>query len=272
MHPILRDGTELGTIIHEADPVGKRYYAYNPDGKKYEISQEIFDALLKADGTKPMDLPNEIITALKKCKLIQTARFVKTADSIYNRFILFPIGSGANKYRKICILLNRLLPITAFSIFAVAVWLKLQSTSITNFDLNAWVCFSLFSLSVLLHEVGHLIAGLAYDFNIRELGVQLLGVLPVGAYIAHEDKSNVPKKNLLQFALAGIEINLLLTGVFLLLSMAYYPLSQTFITLAIINLNLVVINSLPARGLDGEAVLCAIWGIGEQADKYEQIV
>jgi Zn-dependent protease len=119
--------------------------------------------------------------------------------------------------------------------------------------------------------LGHLIAGLAYGYNISDTGILLLGIIPLGAYVAHEDKKDATKAEKIQFALAGVEVNLLIAGVCLLLAMQPYQWSLTMFSVANVNVLLAGINLLPASGLDGESALsaaCGIDSIGEVARKW----
>ena len=59
-------------------------------------------------------------------------------------------------------------------------------------------------LSLVLHEAGHIIAGIACGYQIRDAGILLLDIFPVGDYIAYEKNKMVATKANIQFSLAGI--------------------------------------------------------------------
>lgn len=64
------------------------------DGEEFEIDYRLWKALLKADGTKPLDLPGhgqKILPLLKHRGLVRTSRFVRGND-VFNRFVLFPLS------------------------------------------------------------------------------------------------------------------------------------------------------------------------------------
>ena len=59
MHPILKDGVNIGTFQYDdEDPAVTHYYAENAEGEEFEITEEVFHALLHADGTRPLALPD----------------------------------------------------------------------------------------------------------------------------------------------------------------------------------------------------------------------
>ena len=71
--------------------------------------------------------------------------------------------------------------------------------------------------------------------------------------------------------MAGVEVNLLIAGICLLLAMQSYQLSLTMLSVANVNVILAGVNLLPASGLDGESALsaaCGIDSIGEVAREW----
>lgn len=258
MYPMLNQGVELGTFTYEGSE-DEHYYAINPDGDEFEINARIAHELARADGTRELKLRKRIIKELKDSGLIHTSRFIKGDD--FNRFILFPIGARTLKYRGVCLLINRLLPIVSVLTFVAGIFLKFESSSYWGDDFNLFVYYGMLALSLLSHECGHLIAGFAYGYSISELGFLLLGVIPVGAYIAHGENENVRKCNQIQFSLAGIECNLMLAGICFIGSMEFYSLSGTLFSVACLNVVFSILNILPAKGLDGESALSHALGV-----------
>lgn len=272
MYPVLKEGVSVGTFQYE-DSDTIHYYAENADGEEFEINHRLWRALLHADGTEPLDLPDKgqkILPALKKRGLIQISRFVR-GSGIFNEFILFPIGRRLEKGSLFCKAVNAALPMAAVLLFAIGVYRKVSGSIQIGYYFNQWLYMGLILFSLMLHEMGHLVAGLAYGYNISDTGILLLGICPIGAYVAHEDKEDARTTEKLQFALSGIEMNLLLAGICLLAAMWCYPLSRTLVSVASGNLILAGVNLLPAAGLDGEAALSALCGvesISEVAKKW----
>lgn len=272
MYPVLKEGVSIGTFQYEGSGA-THYYIENANGEEFEISRRLWDALLKADGTRPLDLPDNgrrILPKLKRHGLVRTSRFVQD-DGLFNRFILFPVGNRLQAGRLVFKALNAALPAVAILIFAIGIYVTTSEGEKSGYNFNWWLYYGLIALSLALHELGHLIAGLAYGYNISDTGILLLGIIPLGAYVAHEDKKDATKAEKIQFALAGVEVNLLIAGVCLLLAMQPYQWSLTMFSVANVNVLLAGINLLPASGLDGESALsaaCGIDSIGEVARKW----
>ena len=271
MYPMLKEGISIGTFCYEgSDTI--HFFIENADGEEFEISREVRDALLQADGTRPLDLPDsgrKILHKLKRYGLVRTSRFVRD-DGFFNRFILFPIGNRCRNGSLVCKAINTVLPVVSALIWAISVYLMKSNGAGTGYQFSWWLYFVLVIFSLALHEAGHLIAGLSYGYKISDIGILLLGIIPIGAYVAHEDKIDASKSEKAQFALAGVEMNLLIAGICLLVSMQCYSLSAVMVSVANVNVALAGINLLPAEGLDGESVLsavCEVDSISEVAKK-----
>ena len=272
MYPVLKEGVSIGTFQYEGSDT-THYYIENAAGEEFEISHRLWDALLKADGTHPLDLPDNgrrVLPKLKRLGLVRTSRFVRD-DGIFNRFILFPIGNRHRNSSLVYKAINAALPVVSVLIFAISIYLMKSTGAVTGYQFNWWLYYALIVLSLALHELGHLVAGLAYGYKISDTGILLLGIIPFGAYVAHENKKDATKAEKIQFALAGVEVNLLIAGICLLLATQSYQWSLTMFSVANVNIILAGINLLPASGLDGEAALSAVFGvdsISEVAKKW----
>lgn len=263
MHPMLKEGVSLG-IYHYEDSDEPQYFAENPKGEEFVISYELYKALLHADGTKPMMLRHcggeKTIEKLKRYGIITTSRFV-TDGELFNRFILFPIGFGAVKFRPFCVLANHLLPFLSLLMFTVGVVLCLTTKSPLYFEFNLALYYGLVILSLSAHELGHFIAGISAKYEFSDVGILLLTVFPVGAYVAHEEKENATDAEKLQLALSGILVNLLIAGTFFAGAALCRTTDYTFTAVAQANCILAAVNLLPAEGFDGESALSALFGV-----------
>lgn len=262
MYPVLKEGVSIGTFQYEGSDIN-HYYIENADGEEFEISHRLWDALLQADGTRPLNLPDNgrrILPKLKKNGLVRTSRFVQD-DGIFNRFILFPIANRMQASRLVFKAINAALPAVSILIFAIGIYATASEGEDSGYNFSWWLYYGLIALSLAFHELGHLVAGLAYGYKINDTGILLLGIIPLGAYIAHEDKKDATKAEKMQFALAGVEVNLLIAGICLLLATQYYQWSLTMLSVANVNVILAGVNLLPASGLDGESALSAVCGI-----------
>lgn len=259
MHPMLRDGVSIGTFTNDEYPGEEFYYAENASGEQYELGYNVFREILHADGTHPLRLPAKLVYKLKKAKILSTNRYV--FDGIHSRFILLPIGENAKKYRSVCRLINYVLPVVSVLLFLSACILKKNRNDFYMGDLNIPIYYLLIIFSLTLHEAAHFVAGNSYGYKFTEAGLLLAVIFPIGAYVAHHDKKNIHGRYRAQFSLAGIEANLLMSALFLFLSMNASSLDWTFVMAANINIVLSMLNALPAKGLDGEQALSALLGM-----------
>lgn len=264
MYPMLKEGVTLERCRFKNEK-RDHYYATNRAGRKYEINRLIYCALLRADGNKPLCLPNkglQVLPLLKKADLVQTTRFVKE-KGVFNRFILFPIKKSTQEtIRPFCKAINSVLPILSVVTFIIGLYYIKTSNVELNNDLHWFWYIGLLATSIALHEVGHLVAGIAYGYRITDVGLLLLSIIPLGAYVAYKERKNVPRFKAAQFSLAGVEMNILIAGVCLLLSQLNYSLSLTLVLIATANVLMSCINGLfPAFGLDGEQALGALIGV-----------
>ena len=167
--------------------------------------------------------------------------------------------------------LNAALPAVSILAFAISVYVTASGGAESGDSFSWWLYYALIVLSLALHELGHLVAGVAYGYKISDTGILLLGIIPFGAYVAHEDMEDATKAEKIQFALAGVEVNLLMAGICLILAMQSYQWSRTMFSVANVNVILAGVNLLPASGLDGESALsaaCGINSISEVARKW----
>lgn len=262
MHPFLKPGVSLGTFNYsESDDT--HHYIENSAGEMFEISSRLYCALLKADGTKPLDLPSQgrkILTKLKRNWLVQTSRLVN--DGFMNRFILLKFAEFSRKMKTICMVFNTFLPVIAvLALIAGVVFINTADIR-GGFDFCLPLYYALFFASIALHEVGHLIAGIAYGYKISDAGILLLWRIPIGGYVAYENARGISRKGRLQFALAGVEMDMLVAGLCLIMSVAIRRFSFTFTMIANANIFLALVNLIPSYGLDGEAALSALLGVG----------
>lgn len=132
---------------------------------------------------------------------------------------------------------------------------------------------TLFGLAVgiVLHELGHMFACLAYGGRVFEVGVMLQFLLP-GAYVLL-NSSNIKKRmRRIQVSAAGVEMNFVLTSVFLLLSVAFVELSGFFFGAAIQNAFLGFLNLTFVNGFDGMTIMSELLGTDELMDKVKSIL
>jgi hypothetical protein len=267
MYPMLKQGTSIYSC--EDEETGEiTYWAANKDEEEFEISERLYGALLRLDGTAPLQMGDEtyeLTAELEKYGIIRTSRYEKTGR-LTNTFTLFPIGPGAARYEEICRFLNRLLPFAAVIWFAVGVHTLLHTNIPFSDDLNLPVFYGLIFFSLFAHEGGHLIAGIANGCEFSEMGILLLWILPIGAYVAKVNEAGDRKKESVQLYLAGVEADLMLAGVFFALAAEFGELQWTVVEAGIVNVIMIFLNLLLVKGLDGEGALSAFLEIDSISD------
>lgn len=266
MHPRLRDGVSLGAFQKGFSET--HYFVENEWEERFEISYQVYIELLQADGTHPIHISKSVLEEMKKEEILTTSRYV--FEGIISRFLLIPLGKNLAKFQPICRWINVALPLLATLLFAVSVFAKRRFDPSAGSDLNLMIYAILMLFSVIVHEAGHLVAGISYGYRFAHMGILLLVFLPIGAYVTYDDKKELDRSSQVQFSLAGIEANVLMAAVCLLLSIKSSALDMTFVMVANINMLLVVLNILPGFGFDGESALSACLGmeIGEDAKKF----
>ncbi|MBR5093504.1 MAG: hypothetical protein IK095_00280 [Oscillospiraceae bacterium] len=112
---------------------------------------------------------------------------------------------------------------------------------------------------LLLHELGHLMAALAYGAHVFEMGVMIRNFLP-GAYVSMDPSPVRSSLRRAQIDAAGLEAQALLTGLFLCLACAFPSHGCSFFCAAMANVTMVLINSGTAAGMDGGEILAELLG------------
>lgn len=131
-----------------------------------------------------------------------------------------------------------------------------------RFNVDYMILGYIFAIAIglTMHELSHAMACLCYGGNFFEAGVMWKKFYP-GAYVLI-DKSGINSKlKRVQVDAAGAEMNLMLTGIFLILSTVVEVLSGFFLYAAVINGILAVFNLAFIDGLDGSSVLGELLGL-----------
>lgn len=261
MYPILRSDVLLSKSDPDPYTSSVSYYAINHSGDRYRITPTLYKALLHADGTHPLfpeeDDDKELLLKLEQFELILTSRFVPI-NFFLKRFILFPVGSTARPLRPLCRVLNFFLPWAAVCVFVLSLFRLRTAFLISDITFHLVPYLVLLLLSISIHELGHAIAGIAYRYTIIDVGILLAVFLPIGAYVSHYDNRRATPHQKFQFAMAGIEANLLMAGICICAASHLPRAALTLITAAVLNLMFLFTNLLPCDELDGEVALSAL--------------
>ena len=267
MYPMLRADVSLATFTCESD-TKEHYIVINPDGNEYELSYKLYHILENADGTHPLSLSRNLKRRLERDKIITTSRFVLTG--VINRLIVFAIGNRSKNIYQCCQAVNKVLAFASLPLFLLAMLLMLRSWDEVQHSFNAGLYYGLFILSLVAHEFGHLSAGVSAGYTVTDVCLLLLGIFPIGAYVACRDNTLASKRERIQLSLAGIEAELFMVGLLIILALIFE--SYTLVMSANTNVLLIIINSLPVRGLDGEAALSALFEVKSISNLSTRII
>ncbi len=172
-------------------------------------------------------------------------------------------------------ILNYLLLVSFLPILALGIWLFSNHIWDVLLDYNTLTYFAglPFGLAVgiILHEAGHFTAARCYGAYVFEAGAGLTHYMPC-FYVVIDD---TPVKRVLQkvqIDLAGIEMNLLVTGIMLLLASTTGSAGIFFFGAAMSNSIMCLMNCLGCFGLDGMNVICELLGAKSAAFTAREIV
>lgn len=230
-------------------------------GYFYEFEFDEIKFLNQLDGkTNPysIDTPmcelevKHLLRFLKREKLIRYSRVEKSFLSL--QISLFNIKCTKTG-RTFAFILNFLLMISFLPVFVLGVSVLSNNETQLNFDGFGTITGSIFGILIglVLHEIGHALAAAGYNAHLFEAGL-IIG-LASGAYVALDYDKVKRTFRRVQILSAGVEMNLLLTGVSCILSILIYSLSAFFFAIAWVNFVLAVINMLCISGLDGCSIM-----------------
>ena len=230
-------------------------------GNAFRLSNNAVHFLQKLDGkTDPFSISTDmsevevkhLLRFFKREKLIRYSRVEKSFLSL--RISLFNIKC-TKSCRAIAFILNSLLMISFLPVFVLGVSVLANNATQLDFSGFGTITGSVFGMIIglILHEIGHALAAAGYNARLFEVGI-IIGLVS-GAYVAFDYNKVKRRFRRVQILSAGIEMNLLLTGVSCILSILTYSLSSFFFAVALANFILAAINTLCISGLDGCSVM-----------------
>ena len=258
-----------GLLDEETEvPVEVAVFLKRMDGKKdpVELFMEIFP---DEDDKAFMDLIDWLI---ENDMVDYGQRFMRTGWLSFLFTLVRP--RFGRRARTAAAFLNRLLMISFLPVLAVGVWLWFRYGIYWGRQVEIpWLIEYLLSLAIglTLHELAHACAVLAYGGRIMEFGIMCKTLIP-GAYVMTDDKNIRSPLKRVQFYAAGIEMNLLLGGVFLILSVVWWNFSFVCFMIGLINIILGIVNASLIGGIDGGRILEQLLGIPDFFEKAKSIV
>ena len=229
----------------------------------YTIPPDIYAFAKKLNGSRnphtiPGYTPQErrtMLRELRQAKLLRQSRVLdKHFGTIYFTLLYDNLNERFGFISKIWnhLLLLLFLPVLAIGCFCYV-------TTATTFDGSVVGGFIVGLLSgIVMHEISHGAACICYGGTVHETGVMISTFLP-GAYVLMDTDTIKGKFRKIQVSAAGVEMNFLLGGFFLILA-SYLPFSGFFFTAGFENIVLGLLNLCFVSGLDGAAIISALLG------------
>lgn len=197
-----------------------------------------------------------MLSELHKHDLLRSSRVLEASFGSFLYTIWIPRRTPF--LRIFAFLMNNLLLLLWLPslVFGTYVFIK----NILVIDVEISLTGYLFGLlaGICAHELAHAFAGISYRAKVFEFGIGVQNFMPC-AYTLLES-SNCKRQQRIQINAAGVEANLFITGVCLLLCAVLPRFSPLFYSAAIMNANLGVLNLLCLGGLDGMAILTDVIG------------
>lgn len=233
----------------------------------------------KLDGfTNPYKIP----TVLSREEIDETLDFIKENDLVRYRDTMHLSFGNVLKtlwIPKRSLRLKRLACLTNF--FLMLLWLPLPILGVVMFANNIknvefggiWVGFFIgLIFGMVFHEFGHAFAGLAYGAAVFEMGVMLMYCVIPGAYVILNSNPVKNRMKRVQINAAGVEMNFLLFGAFLILGAVFPLMGGMFLCAAICNGMIGAINLTLLARLDGAAIMSDLLGVEDMIGWAKRIL
>lgn len=227
------------------------YFLKSLNGRRnpYKICPEMDKSMVK-----------ELLLQLKEEELLDSGkRFLNQGFGEF-LFALFTPEIGII-HKRLGALWNNLLMVSWLPVFVVGCcFLKNMEWYAVDYELNQIVCSILaISVAMIIHELSHAAACIAYGGELYEMGILWNVVLP-GAYVMIDTDKIKNKFKRMQVYAAGVEANLFIVG----LSLCAFKLQifdiNLLLSMAITNFMIALLNICMLLNLDGMQVVSEIFG------------
>lgn len=210
-----------------------------------------------------------LLIQLREYNLIRTGRVSSTSiGSVYITLWYIKSNSRLKAFARVWnnVLIILWLPVLLAGLVAFLRYLPIENTSFM------WIGNIIgIVVGILLHELGHAFAGIAYNAEVFELGIMLKSFLP-GAYVLMNEKKVSSRIKRIQINAAGVESNALFAGLSILIACVIPFVGGICISAAITNILLFFINSSFIVGFDGFAILSELLGMKNLVEDTRIIV
>lgn len=235
-------------------------------GDVYTMGNRIFYFLRKLDGRNDPKFVLPGVTPREVQKMLDTLNreaLVRNSNVLYNGLLSVYYTLWCPKHTRARGILPGILDILRmllwFPIFLSGVLLFWNSSMpLSNESMWFGVILGTF-VGAIAHELSHGLSCLHWGGRVFEIGIMLHYGVP-GMYVLMDQASITSRVQKALVNSAGIEMNLMLVGIFSMLSVVCPAISLSFFMAAFMNLWLALINLLPAPSVDGMRIMCALLG------------
>lgn len=248
-------------------------------GAEYEFTCDAAEYIKQLDGYTP---PFEIKTSLEQYEIKELLEWLEENSLI--RYEWSSAMSLGLKARALWIpdwdVFSKLLAYFANGILVI-LWLPVLILGIVMFvgkngyesgTVNIFGTLVGALLGMVLHEFGHAFAGVSFGANVFEIGILTLLGIPIGAYAGVDERFVKKRSSRIQIFAAGVEMNFLIMGLFLILAASFPDEASFCLSAALTNGFLALVNLMPADGLDGASILFELLGGSNVSAGIKKIV
>lgn len=221
------------------------------------------------DSRLTEDDVNNILSELKEKNIVRTGRFLNKSLLQILVTLWQPKFNGI--HRIIAFLLNGLLMISVLPLSIFSVYNFVSNFNDIDVDYIFWGMLTGVVAGLVFHEFGHMIACLGYGGKVFEVGVGLQYLIPC-AYVLINEKNIKNRLRRIQVNAAGIEMNIILADVCMLIAVGMKTVSGFLLGMIIQNVLLAIINLTFINGFDGMAIMSELLGADNIVEKAGKVM
>ena len=247
-------------------------------GDEYPISYDEARFVLQLDGkTDPYEIDTpmsqedvtETLEALDELGFLRHSRFL--SKSLFGIIYTLWIPRITRKLRIAAKIINALLRFLWLPVAVISLLMIMNAEIVYESEQVIPGLIVGMLIGMVMHELGHMFACLAYGGNVFEAGVLLKWLIP-GAYVMIDTSPVKVRMHRIQVNAAGVEMNFLLAGIFGIIACCFYDCSMFFVAAAVNNLVIGLMNLMLVSSLDGMNIMGEILGIEDFVEKAKKAV
>jgi len=233
----------------------------------YYLEKEAAEYIKKLDGkTNPYHIEttlseneiDDLVEELYECGLLKDSNKTVCGGGTVMRAIWEPKWTSTLKL--VAYIFNSLLMLLWLPVLIAGIVVFRNNVDIIGSEM-AWMGIVIgLAAGIILHEFGHAFAGASYGAKVFEMGLMTMWYVVPGAYVILDEKNVRKRMKRVQIYAAGVEVNLLLTGIFLILCAIFEDYGGMFLNAAIQNAFLAALNLTLIQGFDGMSIMSELLG------------